>query len=73
MKEVGSAVENLSEGEIVVVKPVLRYGRCEHYLLGRYNLCEKLEVSGVTTDSGFAERIVPQKYLRRLMLRKLFW
>jgi len=62
VEEVGSAVENLFEGDIVVVEPVLRRGRCEYCLSGRYNLCEKLEVLGVTTDGGFAERIVLPEY-----------
>lgn len=62
VKEVGDTVKYFSEGDVVVIEPVLRCGRCEYCLSGRYNLCEKLEVLGVTTDGGFAEEIVLPEY-----------
>jgi len=62
VKEVGSGVEDFSEGDFVVVEPVIRCGKCEYCLTGRYNLCDELKVLGVTTDGGFAEEIVLPEY-----------
>ena len=62
VENTGEDVKGVSEGDIVVIEPVLRCGRCEYCLSGRYNLCEKLEVLGVTIDGGFVERIVLPEY-----------
>ena len=63
VKETGDMVDNISEGDTAVIEPVLRCSRCEYCLSGRYNLCEGLEVLGVTTDGGFAEEIVLPEYM----------
>jgi len=62
VKEVGDSVEEYSKGDLVVVEPVIRCGRCEYYLTGRYNLCNELKVMGVTTDGGFAEEVTVPAY-----------
>lgn len=62
VKEVGSGVDEFSVGDIVAVEPVIRCGKCEYCLTGRYNLCDELKVLGVTTDGGFAEEVVLPEY-----------
>ncbi len=67
VEEVGGNVRQFSEGDIVVVEPVIRCGRCEYCLTGRYNLCNELKVLGVTTDGGFSEKlVVPEQTLHAI-------
>jgi len=63
VEDVGSSVKGFSRGDFAAVEPVVRCGRCEYCLSGRYNLCEKLKVLGVSTDGGFAQKIVLPEYM----------
>lgn len=63
VEDVGSSVKGFSRGDFAAVEPVVRCGRCGYCLSGRYNLCEKLQVLGVSTDGGFAQEIVLPEYM----------
>lgn len=52
---VGSDVKGFSEGERVTVEPSLVCGECYNCRIGRYNICDNLQVIGCQTDGGFAD------------------
>ena len=54
---VGSGVEGFSEGERVTVEPSLVCGECHNCSIGRYNICDNLQVIGCQTDGGFADYV----------------
>lgn len=48
----------LKEGDRVVLEPLLSCGTCGPCLKGHDHVCERLKLSGVETDGGFAEYFV---------------
>jgi L-gulonate 5-dehydrogenase len=54
----GDEVTGLRVGDIVAVDPVRACGTCYPCSIKRHNVCEKLEVTGVHRDGGFAEYVV---------------
>lgn len=57
IEQVGSGVEGFSEGERVTVEPSLVCGECYNCSIGRYNICDDLQVIGCQTDGGFADYV----------------
>ncbi|MFA6505633.1 MAG: zinc-binding alcohol dehydrogenase family protein [Treponemataceae bacterium] len=56
--EIGKGVKGLKAGDVVAVDPVRSCGVCYPCSIGRHNVCEKLEVTGVHRDGGFAEYVL---------------
>jgi len=55
----GGNVEELQEGDWVVVEPSLTCGKCYNCAHGRYNICRELDVIGCTkTNGGFQKYVV---------------
>ncbi|OIQ73887.1 putative zinc-type alcohol dehydrogenase-like protein YjmD [mine drainage metagenome] len=52
---VGDGVSQARIGETVVVDPVISCGTCHACLIGRQNVCSRLQVIGVHRDGGFSE------------------
>ncbi|MDR1377233.1 MAG: alcohol dehydrogenase catalytic domain-containing protein [Synergistaceae bacterium] len=52
VEEAGSGVKDFAVGDKVTVEPQIFCGKCYPCLMGRFNVCEKLEVMGVHRD-GF--------------------
>lgn len=50
-------------GELVVVEPLIRCGRCYACSIGRYNCCEKLQIIGLHVPGAFQESLVVPEYL----------
>jgi len=60
-------VGELTDGERVIVDPVLNCGCCFHCKIGQTNLCPHGGLIGRETDGGFAEfAVVPQAQIFRL-------
>jgi len=53
--EVGKDVKEVNVGDRVVVEPVIPCGSCIACVMGRYNVCKSLKVSGAHVDGAFAE------------------
>lgn len=63
----GSGVTGLAAGDLVAVDPVVSCGHCRACVIGRHNVCESLEVTGVHRDGGFSEYVcIPQGNVHRL-------
>ncbi|MFC4544362.1 2,3-butanediol dehydrogenase [Halosolutus amylolyticus] len=57
--EVGSAVEDLDQGDAVAVNPVLYCGACRQCRRGDYHICDSVGFLGLSGgDGGFAESAV---------------
>ncbi|MDR2176139.1 MAG: alcohol dehydrogenase catalytic domain-containing protein [Synergistaceae bacterium] len=52
VEETGAGVRDFAPGDRVTVEPQIFCGKCYPCLIGRFNVCEKLEVMGVHRD-GF--------------------
>ena len=64
--EVGKNVKNIKIGDKVAVDPVVSCGHCYPCRIGRYNVCNTLEVMGVHRDGGFTEYVcVPEKNVHK--------
>jgi len=64
---VGAGVTSVSEGDRVVVDPVVSCGHCYPCRIGRPNVCAHLEVMGVHRDGGFRHIVnVPAANLVKL-------
>ncbi|NPA53442.1 MAG: zinc-binding dehydrogenase [Aquificae bacterium] len=57
VEKVGSIVENVKEGDEVIVYPGLSCGYCEKCLSGKDNLCDKFSILGVLTDGVSAQYV----------------
>lgn len=55
IEAVGEGVDAARIGQTVVVDPVISCGTCHACLIGRQNVCSKLQVIGVHRDGGFSE------------------
>ncbi len=55
VKEVGSQVDRVSQGDRVVGNGLQPCGKCEYCGRGRPSLCEDLDMTGITFDGGLAE------------------
>jgi L-gulonate 5-dehydrogenase len=55
IESVGEGVSSSRVGETVVVDPVISCGECHACLIGRQNVCSRLQVIGVHRDGGFSE------------------
>jgi (R,R)-butanediol dehydrogenase/meso-butanediol dehydrogenase/diacetyl reductase len=64
----GSGVEDLREGELVVIEPTRSCHHCEWCGSGDYNLCDRLAFHGLATDGGgLAEfTVVPREMIHRV-------
>jgi threonine dehydrogenase-like Zn-dependent dehydrogenase len=59
--------ERLSDGERVAVEPILRCGRCELCLTGRYHLCRDGSYMGMSAQGCFSELFtVPKENLHKI-------
>ena len=56
--EMGSAVNRLQPGALVVVEPFLGCGRCYPCRVGKSNCCANLQIIGVHRAGGFAEFVI---------------
>ena len=62
VREVGSAVTNVEQGQRVLLPAVLTCGRCEACRLGRENICSEMKMLGNHFDGAYAEYVaVPAK------------
>ena len=62
VREVGSAVTNVEQGQRVLLPAVLTCGRCEACRLGRENICSNMKMLGNHFDGAYAEYVaVPAK------------
>ncbi|MEO7531470.1 MAG: zinc-binding alcohol dehydrogenase family protein [Sediminibacterium sp.] len=62
--ETGNSVTIFSVGDRVIMDPVISCGTCYQCLIGRRNVCGKLQVRSVHVDGGYQEYIVvPQESL----------
>lgn len=62
IESVGTGVSPTRIGETVVVDPVISCGECHACLIGRQNVCSRLQVIGVHRDGGFSQyACAPQK------------
>jgi 2-desacetyl-2-hydroxyethyl bacteriochlorophyllide A dehydrogenase len=60
--KVGKKVKNLSEGERVVVEPIVFCGTCQLCRQGRNNICQNLQLVGLHVSGAFSEYVsVPAK------------
>ena len=60
VEKIGDDVENLQEGDRVVVEPTINCGACEWCKIGQFNLCESSKLIGFYYLGGLAEYcIVP--------------
>ena len=65
--EMGSAVENWTKGDRVLIPAVLSCGFCDNCRLGRENVCQRQEMVGNNIDGAYAEYIrVPAKDVFRI-------
>ena len=62
VEAVGTGVRNLKPGDVVAVDPVRACGHCYACSIGRHNVCNTVEVTGVHRDGGFAEYVVAPEY-----------
>jgi L-gulonate 5-dehydrogenase len=58
VKTVGSAVHNISEGQLVVIEPFLSCGKCYPCRAGKPNCCANLQIIGVHRPGGYAEYVM---------------
>ncbi|HEX4250472.1 MAG TPA: alcohol dehydrogenase catalytic domain-containing protein [Pseudonocardia sp.] len=64
---VGPGVDDLTEGDRVVLEPNLVCGKCRQCLDGRYNICRNLAVFGCQTVGAMADEfVVARDRLHRL-------
>ncbi|WP_435077565.1 NAD(P)-dependent alcohol dehydrogenase [Halococcus sp. AFM35] len=56
--EVGDGVSVVEEGESVICHPVMTCGTCRPCRLGNDMHCENIAFPGLSTDGGFAERLL---------------
>jgi len=67
VEEVGRDTTGLGIGDIVVVDPVIRCGKCEQCARGRGNICRNLTLLGLHKNGAFAEYVpVPANNCHRL-------
>ena len=60
---VGAGVEGFSEGDRVVICPIVACGACRFCLLGRRNRCTQRRTLGYDLDGGFAEHLLVPREL----------
>ena len=58
VEAVGSDVDSVVPGDIVVMDPVIACGHCYPCRVGRPNVCSKLQVFGVHRDGGFRDHVM---------------
>ena len=63
---IGEGVEGYSEGDRVIVCPILACGHCRFCLLGRRNRCTSRRTLGYDLDGGFAQHLLLPEELVRL-------
>ncbi|MCC7372714.1 MAG: alcohol dehydrogenase catalytic domain-containing protein [Chloroflexi bacterium] len=56
--EAGPAVEGLTPGQLVAVRPIRGCGGCRHCLQGRYSRCRSYQMYGQQMAGGWAEEMV---------------
>lgn len=60
--KLGKKVKNLSEGERVVVEPIISCGTCQLCRQGRNNICQSLQLVGLHLSGAFSDYVaVPAK------------
>src|SRR3989454_2822410 len=65
--KVGDEVDDLEEGERVVVNPGLTCGECEYCIRGEDPLCVEYKILGEHVNGGYAEFVaVPREKVARL-------
>lgn len=61
IESVGPGVDPARIGQNVVVDPVISCGQCHACMIGRQNVCSRLQVIGVHRDGGFSQyACIPQ-------------
>ena len=62
---IGEGVDGITEGQRVVICPMVVCGKCRFCIVGRQNRCEKRKTMGYDLDGGFAEYLlVPAEIVR---------
>jgi len=56
--ELGGAVERLTPGQLVAVRPIRGCGDCRHCQQGRYSRCSQFKMHGLHLPGGWAEEMV---------------
>lgn len=62
IEKIGALVEDLAEGDHVVVDPVIKCGTCNTCSSGKSNICCDLKVLGVHVHGGMAEYVKIKDY-----------
>jgi L-gulonate 5-dehydrogenase len=63
----GSQVQGVSRGDLVVIEPFLGCGKCYPCRLGKSNCCAQLRIIGVHQAGGYADSVVaPATHLHRV-------
>ncbi|MGN7862857.1 NAD(P)-dependent alcohol dehydrogenase [Microbacterium sp. 22303] len=57
VREVGSAVNNVAPGDVVILHPLVTCGLCAACRVGQDSHCERAVFPGINTDGGMAEFI----------------
>ena len=55
---IGEGVTGISEGDRVVICPMVTCGKCRYCIVGRQNRCEQRKTMGYDLDGGFAEHVL---------------
>ena len=56
--QVGEGVDDIHEGQRVIICPIVACNKCRYCLLGRRNRCEKRLTLGYDLDGGFADYLI---------------
>jgi 2-desacetyl-2-hydroxyethyl bacteriochlorophyllide A dehydrogenase len=66
--EIGKKVKRFSDGERVVVEPLISCGKCKPCKIGKTNVCEERKLIGLDSSGAFAEYVsVPEKKCHKLL------
>ncbi|MBU8865602.1 NAD(P)-dependent alcohol dehydrogenase [Paenarthrobacter sp. MMS21-TAE1-1] len=58
VREVGSAVDNVKPGDLVILHPLVTCGLCGPCRIGQDSHCERASFPGINADGGMAELIL---------------
>jgi len=66
--EIGKKVKRFSDGERVVVEPLICCGKCKPCKIGKTNVCEERKLIGLDSSGAFAEYVsVPENKCHKLL------
>ncbi|VVB62125.1 L-threonine 3-dehydrogenase [uncultured archaeon] len=66
--DIGKKVKRFSDGERVVVEPLISCGKCKPCKIGKTNICEERKLIGLNSSGAFAEYVsVPENKCHKLL------